>query len=422
MKNSNYNKKKIFNDPLYGFISLPYNVIFDLIEHPYFQRLRRIKQLGLTHLVYPGALHTRFHHALGAMHLTMRAIEVIRSKGHKISKREARATAIGILLHDIGHGPFSHALEFSIVKNVNHEDISTFFMQRLNAELGGKLDLAIEIFENRYHKTFLHQLISSQLDMDRLDYLKRDSFFTGVSEGVINTDRIISMLNVKDGQLCVEAKGIYSIEKFIIARRLMYWQVYLHKTVLSAEKMIVNILTRAKELANQGEKLFCTEALHYFLYTEHDFHSFQYNPEVIDKFSELDDFDITASIKMWKNHPDPVLSFLCKAQIERSLFKIELSNSPIPQKYVEQLQHEVKSELNLNQDQLKYFVFTGSIENNAYNPQKDKINLLYKDGSIKDIAEAADQLNISVLSKPVKKYFVCTPKQKMVNNLKNSQL
>lgn len=422
MKNSNYNKKKIFNDPLYGFISLPYNVIFDLIEHPYFQRLRRIKQLGLTHLVYPGALHTRFHHALGAMHLTMRAIEVIRSKGHKITKREARATAIGILLHDIGHGPFSHALEFSIVKNVNHEDISTFFMQRLNAELGGKLDLAIEIFENRYHKTFLHQLISSQLDMDRLDYLKRDSFFTGVSEGVINTDRIISMLNVKDGQLCVEAKGIYSVEKFIIARRLMYWQVYLHKTVLSAEKLIVNILTRAKELANQGEELFCTEALHYFLYTEHDFHSFQDNPEVIDKFSELDDFDITASIKMWKNHPDPVLSFLCKAQIERSLFKIELSSSPISKEYIEQLKHQVKSELNLSQDQLKYFVFTGSIENNAYNPQKDKINLLYKDGSIKDIAEAADQLNISVLSKPVKKYFICIPKQKMVNNLKKSQL
>ena len=422
MENKIYNKKKIFNDPLYGFISLPFNIIFDLIEHPYFQRLRRIKQLGLTHLVYPGALHTRFHHALGAMHLTMRAIEVIRSKGHKVTKKEARATAIGILLHDIGHGPFSHALEFCIVKNVNHEHISTLFMQRLNAQFNGKLDLAIEIFENRYHKTFLHQLISSQLDMDRLDYLKRDSFFTGVSEGVINTDRIISMLNVKDGQLCVEAKGIYSIEKFIIARRLMYWQVYLHKTVLSAEKLIVNILTRAKELANKGEDLFCTDALRYFLYTEHDIDSFKNKPEVLDQFSALDDFDITASIKMWKNHKDPVLSFLCRAQIDRNLFKIELSNSDFSPTYIKELETKVQAELKISEKQLKYFVFSGSIENNAYNPKKDKINLLYKDGSIQDIAEAADQLNISVLSKPVKKYYVCSPKQSMVNNLKKAQL
>ena len=421
MENNKYNKKKIFNDPLYGFISLPYNVIFDLIEHPYFQRLRRIKQLGLTHLVYPGALHTRFHHALGAMHLTMRAIDVIRSKGHKITKKEARATAIGILLHDIGHGPFSHALEFSIVKNITHEDISSFFMQRLNKELNGKLDLAIQIFEDKYHKTFLHQLISSQLDMDRLDYLKRDSFFTGVSEGVINTDRIISMLNVKDGQLCVEAKGIYSIEKFIIARRLMYWQVYLHKTVLSAEKLIVHILTRAKELANQGGELFCTDALRYFLYTEHDYKSFKNNPEVLNQFSELDDFDITASIKMWKNHSDPVLSFLCKAQIERSLFKIELRSKPFDKNYVTKIKNEIKAELGLSEKEVSYFVFTGSIENNAYNPKKDKINLLYKDGTIEDIAEAADQLNISVLSKPVKKHYLCIPKQKMVNNLKKVQ-
>jgi HD superfamily phosphohydrolase len=422
LENNNYNKKKIFNDPLYGFISLPFNVIFDLIEHPYFQRLRRIKQLGLTHLVYPGALHTRFHHALGAMHLTMRAIEVIRSKGHKISKKEAKATAIGILLHDIGHGPFSHALEFSIVKNVNHEDISSTFMKRLNQEMNGRLDLAIEIFENRYHKSFLHQLISSQLDMDRLDYLKRDSFFTGVSEGVINTDRIISMLNVKDDLLCVEAKGIYSIEKFIIARRLMYWQVYLHKTVLSAEKLIVNILSRAKELANQGEELFCTEALKYFLYTEHDSNSFKTNPEVLDMFSELDDFDITASIKMWKTHPDPVLSFLCKAQINRSLFKIELRNQVYSETEIELKKKEIQSLLNIDKTLLDYFIFSGSIENNAYNPKKDKINLLFKDGSIKDIAEAADQLNISALSKPVKKHYLCWPKQKMVNNLKNTSL
>src|SRR5690554_2870296 len=301
------NKKKIFNDPIYGFITLPYEIIFDLIEHPYFQRLRRIKQLGLTHLVYPDALHTRFHHALGAMHLTLKAIEVIRSKGQEITAEEAKATAIGILLHDIGHGPFSHALEYSIVKNVTHEDISTFFMEKLNKEFNGQLDLAIEIFENRYHKPFLHQLISGQLDMDRLDYLKRDSFFTGVSEGVINTDRIISMLNVHDDQLCVEAKGIYSIEKFIIARRLMYWQVYLHKTVLSAENLVVNILKRAKKLALKGEELFCSDALHFFLYHERDKVSFINDEEVLFQFSELDDFDIMASIKMWRKNKDKVL-------------------------------------------------------------------------------------------------------------------
>jgi hypothetical protein len=295
-----FNKKKIINDPVYGFISLPFDLIFDIIEHPYFQRLRRIKQLGLTHLVYPGALHTRFHHALGAMHLTMKAIDVIRSKGHTITQREAKATAIGILLHDIGHGPFSHALEYSIVKDVTHEDLSSVFMKELNLQFRGKLDLAIRIFEDRYsEKPFLHQLISSQLDMDRLDYLKRDSFFTGVSEGVINSDRIISMLNVKNGQLCVEAKGIYSIEKFIIARRLMYWQVYLHKTVLSAENLIVKILKRAKWLAGKGVKLFCTTALEFFLYHQVEKSNFQKDKIILNYFAHLDDFDITASIKVW---------------------------------------------------------------------------------------------------------------------------
>lgn len=410
MKNS-YNKKKIFNDPVYGFISLPYNILFDLIEHPYFQRLRRIKQLGLTHLVYPGALHTRFHHALGAMHITLRAIDVIRSKGHKVSKREAKATAIAVLLHDIGHGPFSHALEYSIVKNVTHEDISIFFMKKLNKEMGGKLDLALRIFEDKYPKKFLHQLISSQLDMDRLDYLKRDSFFTGVSEGVINTDRIISMLNVKDDQLCVEAKGIYSIEKFIIARRLMYWQVYLHKTVLAAENLIVNILKRAKELANQGEELFCTDSLHFFLYEEHDYASFESRPEVLNHFAELDDFDITSSIKMWKKHPDFILSYLCKAQLDRKLYKIEMSDSPFEKRRINELKKEVLERFKISEEEANFFVFTSSIENNAYHPKKDKINLLFKDGHMEDIALAADQLNISVLSEPVKKYFLCYPKQ-----------
>lgn len=420
MKNSKYNKKKIFNDPVYGFISLPFNLIFDIIEHPFFQRLRRIKQLGLTHLVYPGALHTRFHHAMGAMHLTMKALDVIQSKGHKVTKKERKATLIAILLHDIGHGPFSHALEYSIVKNVTHEDISTFFMQRLNKEFNGKLSLAIQIFENKYKKPFLHQLVSSQLDMDRLDYLKRDSFFTGVSEGVISSERIISMLNVTNGNLVIEAKGIYSIEKFIIARRLMYWQVYLHKTVLSAENLVVNILKRAKELALKGENLFCTDALHYFLYHEQDKVSFQKNPDTLLKFSELDDFDITASIKVWQNHSDLILATLCKSLLNRNLYKIDIRKDAFSNEEIDELRRKTLETTCIQEDELKYFIFTDSIKNNAYSPKKDKINLLYKDGSISDIAEAADKLNINALTEEVVKYFVCYPKQVMVNNLKKS--
>jgi len=412
------NKRKIFNDPVYGFIALPFDLIFDIIEHPYFQRLRRIKQLGLTHLVYPGALHTRFHHAMGAMHLCLKAIEVLKSKGHKITQAESRAALIAILLHDIGHGPFSHALEHSIVKNVSHEDISTFFMQKLNKEFKGKLDLAIEIFKNKYKKKpFLHQLISGQLDMDRLDYLKRDSFYTGVSEGVINSDRIISMLNVYDGHLFVEAKGIYSIEKFIIARRLMYWQVYLHKTVLSAENLVVNILKRAKELAFKGEDLFCTDALGFFLYHLRDQESFLKDEAVLFQFSELDDFDLMCSIKMWRKHSDLVLSSLCKSLINRSLYKIMLTQEKPAKTEIKHKRDALKNEFGLSEKESKYFVFSGSIANNAYNPKKDKINLLYKDGSRQDIAKASDQLNISVLSESVRKYFMCYPKKGMVENL-----
>ncbi len=417
MKNTNYNKKKIINDPVYGFISLPFDLIFDIIEHPYFQRLRRIKQLGLTHLVYPGALHTRFHHALGAMHLTGKAIEVIKSKGHKISKKETKATLIAILLHDIGHGPFSHALEHSIVKNVTHEDISTFFMQALNKEFNGKLDMAISIFENKYNKPFLHQLVSSQLDMDRLDYLKRDSFFTGVSEGIINSDRIISMLNVKDGNLVFDAKGIYSIEKFIIARRLMYWQVYLHKTVLSAENMVVNIFRRAKELAKKNEELFTTPALHYFLYREFEKDSFINDSEVLERFADLDDFDLTTAIKVWQNHSDHVLSTLCKSLIRRNLYRIEIQKTPFKESQIKKLKEKWKKEYNLSDKESSYFVFSDSIKNNAYHPTEDKINLLYKDNSISDVAQAADQLNISALSEEEKKYLLCYHKQSMVNNL-----
>lgn len=404
------NKRKIFNDPIYGFVSLPYEIIFDLIEHPYFQRLRRIKQLGLTNLVYPGALHTRFHHAMGAMYLMGLAIEEIRSKGNEITDEEAKAVTIAILLHDIGHGPFSHALEHSIVNNVNHEDISQLFMNRLNKEFNGELTLAIKIFQNKYHKKFLHQLVSSQLDMDRLDYLKRDSFFTGVSEGVISSDRIIKMLNVANDQLAVEAKGIYSIEKFIIARRLMYWQVYLHKTVLSAENLLVNILKRAKELAQKKVDLFCTPSLKTFLYKQYSKKDFKDNPELLDAFSLLDDYDIMASIKVWTLHKDAVLSMLCKQLVNRRLFKVEMQNQPFKEARIREIKNEIKKRCKLNDKEVNYFVFSGNVANDAYRGDKIGINILFKDGSTVDIAKASDQLNIDVLTKTVKKYFLCYPK------------
>ncbi|MES2592112.1 MAG: HD domain-containing protein [Bacteroidota bacterium] len=405
--NSFPNKRKIFNDPIYGFVTLPYELIFDLIEHPYFQRLRRIKQLGLTNLVYPGALHTRFHHAMGAMHLMELAIEEIRSKGHEITDEEGKAVTIAILLHDIGHGPFSHALEHSIVNNITHEDISQLFMNRLNKEFNGELSLAIKIFQNKYRKKFLHQLVSSQLDMDRLDYLKRDSFFTGVSEGVISSDRIIKMLNVVDDQLTVEAKGIYSIEKFIIARRLMYWQVYLHKTVLSAENLLVNILKRAKELTGKKVDLFCTPALKTFLYNQYSKNDFKNNPELLDNFAILDDYDIMGSIKVWTTHQDIVLSLLCKQLVNRRLFKVEMQSIPFKDSKINEIKSKIKKHYKLTDKELNYFVFSGSVANDAY---RGGINILFKDGSVVDIAKASDQLNINVLTKTVKKYYLCYPK------------
>ncbi len=405
------NKHKIFNDPIYGFVSLPYEIIFDLIEHPYFQRLRRIKQLGLTNLVYPGALHTRFHHAMGAMHLMCLAIEEIRSKNHIITEEEAKAANIAILLHDIGHGPFSHALEHSIVNDVTHEDLSQLFMSRLNEEFKGQLSLAIKIFQNKYHKKFLHQLVSSQLDMDRLDYLKRDSFFTGVSEGVISSDRIIKMLNVVDDQLVVEAKGIYSIEKFIIARRLMYWQVYLHKTVLSAENLLVNILKRAKELAQKKVDLFCTPALKIFLYNQYNKKDFKDKSDLLDAFANLDDSDIMASIKVWSNHKDIVLSLLCRQLVNRRLFKAEMQNKSFKKTKIDKIKKAVRDQLHLKDNEVDYFVFTGNVENDAYRGDKISINILFKDGSVVDIAKASDQLNIAVLEKTVKKYYLCCPKE-----------
>ena len=407
---SNLNKKKIFNDPIYGFITIPYDIIFDLIEHPYFQRLRRIKQLGLTHMVYPGALHTRFHHAMGTMHLMTQAIDVLRSKGIEITEDEAQGVSIAILLHDIGHGPFSHALEHSLVNGVSHEEISTFFMNALNKEFKGKLDLALKIFRNDYKKKFLYQLVSSQLDMDRLDYLKRDSFYTGVSEGVISTDRIITMLTVKNDELAIEEKGIYSIEKFIIARRLMYWQVYLHKTVLSAENLLVRILKRAKELAAKDVELFGTPALKEFLYNEYDLNAFNTNPKTLETFAELDDNDILASVKVWKNHEDKTLSTLCKMIINRELYKIQIQSKRFEKSVIEPLESKVKNELNIPNKEVNYFVFQDSIINNAYNPKMDRINILLKNNTISDITDAADTFNIKALETPVKKWFLCFPK------------
>ena len=420
MNQRDYNKKKIFNDPVYGFISLPFDILFDIIEHPYFQRLRRIKQLGLTHLVYPGALHTRFHHALGAMHLTHKAIGVLKSKGHEVNSAEEEATLIAILLHDIGHGPFSHALEYSIVSNITHENISTYFMEYFNREFEGKIQLAIDIFKDRHPKKFLHQLVSSQLDMDRLDYLKRDSLFTGVSEGIIGSDRIISMLNIKDGNLVIEAKGIYSIEKFIVARRLMYWQVYLHKTVLSAENLVVHVLKRAKFLANQGEELFGSEPLRYFLYNETNKESFEEHDYVLDHFAQLDDYDIMGGIKMWRNHKDSILSALSTSLLNRNLYHIEIQNHAFSEDRLEQIQADLKTTTSIHEEDLHYFIFSDSIQNNAYNPEQDKIELLYKDGSTTDVEKAADQLNIRSLSEEVIKYYLCYPKQSMVENLKKS--
>lgn len=407
---SKLNKKKIFNDPIYGFITINHEIIFDLIEHPYFQRLRRIKQLGLTHLVYPGALHTRFHHALGTMYLMQKAVDVIRSKGHIISNKEAEAVSIAILLHDIGHGPFSHALEHSIVNGISHEEISSLFMDELNKEFKGKLDLALKIFRNQYKKKFLYQLVSSQLDMDRLDYLRRDSFYSGVSEGVISTDRIITMLNVKNDELAIDEKGIYSIEKFIIARRLMYWQVYLHKTVLSAENLSVNILKRAKELALKGDDLYCTPALKEFLYNQHNLKAFKTNPNLLKTFAELDDIDIMASVKIWAKYKDKTLATLCNMMLNRNLYKIKLQAKKFTKAEIDTVKLKIKKKYKLDDNELNYFVFQDNIINNAYNPKMDKINILLKDGKMYDIKEAADTLNISALSTPVKKWFMCFPK------------
>jgi uncharacterized protein len=402
-------KQKIINDPIYGFITIPGDLIFQLIEHPYVQRLRRIRQLGMTHLVYPGANHTRFHHAIGAMHLMRQAIDVLRTKGHIILEEEEEGAIIAILLHDVGHGPFSHALEDSIVDGIHHEELSELMMDKLNKDFNGKLSLAIKIFRDNYSKEFLHQLVSSQLDMDRLDYLNRDSFFTGVSEGVISSDRIIKMLEVHDDKLAIEAKGIYSIEKFIVSRRLMYWQVYLHKTVVSAECMLIQILKRAKELFRSGQELFATPALKKFMLNNYSKNDFLNDASLLETFVHLDDSDVTASVKVWCAHPDFILRELCQRILNRNLFKIRIQNTAFDTSYITEVGEKIKSKFKLNDGEVNYFLLHGRLFNNAYQTDSDKINILFKDGSVRDIAEAADTLNIKEMSKVVEKYYLCYP-------------
>ena len=401
---------KILNDPIYGFIPIRYPIILNLIDHPYFQRLNRIKQLGLSYLVYPGAHHTRFHHAIGAMHLMQNALEVLKVKNIEITEDEELGVLIAILLHDIGHGPFSHALEHTLVHGVTHEDISLMLMDRLNKEFDGKLSLAIQIFTNKYKKKFLHQLVSSQLDMDRLDYLKRDSFYSGVSEGVVSSDRIINMLNVYKDELVIEEKGIYSIEKFIVARRLMYWQVYLHKTVLSAENLLVEILKRAIFLARNGEDVHCSPVLKKFLYETFDTSKFG-DSNTLEYFTKLDDSDIYSGIKAWCDHSDFTLSSISKSLINRNLPKVLIQKEPFKFERIHSLKDQVKEAYGISDSEVNHFVINSEIANNAYNALKDKINIRYKDGTIANITEASDNFNIKALTEPVKKYFVCYPKE-----------
>ncbi|WP_343329720.1 HD domain-containing protein [Polaribacter staleyi] len=407
MKKKKHNKLKILNDPIYGFIQIPNTLIFDLIEHPYFQRLRRIAQMGFSNLVYPGANHTRFHHAIGCMHLMQKAVRVLRFKEIEISNEEENAVYIAILLHDIGHGSFSHALEHSIVNGISHEEISLKFMQKLNDEFNGKLDLAIEIFEGKYHRKFLCKLISSQLDIDRLDYLKRDSFYTGVTEGNISSDRLIAMMNVKDDELVIEGKGIYSVENFLIARRLMYWQVYLHKTGLVAENMLVNVLKRAKELAEKGVELYASTSLSYFLYNKISQENFTI--ETLDMFSKLDDYDVMSAIKEWTNHSDKILSLLSNMIVDRKLLRIEIQQDSFRKGYLDEKLNKVSKKFDIPKEDSNYFVFSQKITNQAYSTNKP-IHILNKKGKLMDIAKASDQLNLLALTNPVVKYFICYPK------------
>lgn len=406
--NTDRNKLKIINDPVYGFIAITDELIFDLIEHRYFQRLRRISQTALTSNVYPGAHHTRFHHAIGAMHLTKEAIEVLRFKGQEITEEEELSTLIAILLHDIGHGPYSHALEYSIIPVISHEEITVKFMEKLNSEFNGKLDLAIEIFKNNYKKKFLHQLISSQLDMDRLDYLNRDSFYSGVVEGSVNSKRLIAMLNIAGDNLAVDDKGIYSVEKFLVARRLMYWQVYLHKTVIVSENLLTKVLQRARELSLSGKELFSSSALSYFLKRRPDE---DFGEKDLEVFSKLDDYDVFGAIKEWTNCNDKILSDLSRRLVDRRLPKIELGDKEIDENHVVDIRNKVSKLLNISFEETNSYVITGKVENNAYKKGSDSIYLLKKNGEVQDVAFSPDQQSVSAISESMKKYFLIFPRE-----------
>lgn len=398
---------KIINDPVFGFINIPKGLLYDIVRHPILQRLNRIKQVGLSSVVYPGAQHTRFQHSLGAFYLMSEAIQHLQAKGNFIFDSEAEAVKAAILMHDIGHGPFSHVLEDTIVQGISHEEISLMLMESINREFAGQLTLAIQIFKDEYPKRFLHQLVSGQLDMDRLDYLSRDSFYSGVSEGNIGAARIIKMLDVKNDQLVVESKGIYSIENFLVARRLMYWQVYLHKTSVAYEKMLVSTLLRAKELANMGVELFASPALKFFLYNDINRERFKNDPECLEKFLLLDDNDIWTALKVWCNHNDIILSTLSQGMVNREVFKVEVSAQPSTEEQIDAISERIANQLHISKKDSHYFISTTSIEKNMYNPADDSIDILYNDGSTTNIAEASDMLNISVLSKKVKKYYLC---------------
>ena len=406
---SQINKLKIFNDPIYGFITIPNALIYDLIQHPYFQRLRRISQMGLSYLVYPGANHTRFHHALGCMHLMQKAVDVLRFKGVSVSEEEENALYIAILLHDIGHGPFSHAMEKSIVEDVHHEAISLLFMNQLNEQFNGQLSLAIQVFKGEYHRKFMLQLISSQLDMDRMDYLKRDSFYSGVAEGNVNSERLIQMMNVVDDVLVIEEKGIYSVEKFLMSRRLMYWQAYLHKTSLVAELILTKVLKRAKELTLKGVQLPCSEPLLFFMQNRIALENFDAN--TLDLFSQLDDFDIISALKSWQRQDDFILSSLSKMIINRDLPKIKVVTDKLLLEEIIPLQERFAAENNISVSDTGYFIFKGKIKNQAYSKEAEPIRILKKDRTIEDVVEASDQLNLKSLSKLVTKYYICFPKQ-----------
>ena len=399
------NKRKIINDPVFGFLSLPNELVYDVLQHPYVQRLNRIRQLGLSYLVYPGAMHSRFGHSLGAMHLMQEAISSLRSKGVEITEQEATSAMIAILLHDVGHGPFSHVLEHTLVDGVSHEDISLLMMERINMDLNGQLDTAISIFKNEYPKHFLHQLISSQLDVDRMDYLCRDSFFTGVQEGRVASERLLKMLDVRNDKLVVQIKGIYSVEKFLVARRLMYWQVYLHKTSVAAEQHLIKILSRAKELARSGKELFCSPALHYFLYQPVSFDMFSPTSKALEQYALLDDNDVLCAIKAWIAGDDKVLSILSKSFINRQLFRGELLDAALTAEQKQTLNKEYAKAFGITEQEAEFLWSEHVSTSNTYSEKADSIDILYSDGTIRDISDASEILDLEALTrKPIKRY------------------